>query len=184
MSNILVIGASNSKNSINRKFATWAGSLVPDAELQIPDLNELEMPIFSIEREQTMGIPEPAQKIKKMVNRADGIIISFAEHNGSYSTAFKNVFDWMSRLEKPIWSNKPMLLLAAAPGPRGAQTVLSTAVSSFPYQGGLVTGNFSLPLFDENFDMESGITDSSLNAEFLSQLDSFVENLSREALVA
>jgi NAD(P)H-dependent FMN reductase len=28
--------------------------------------------------------------------------------------AFKNIFDWMSRIDKNVWQNKPMLLMAIA----------------------------------------------------------------------
>jgi len=173
MNKIVAFGASNSHKSINQKLAVWAAGQIENAEVQIVDLNNFEMPIFSPERERESGIPELANNFKSILKSADAIIISFAEHNGSYSAAFKNIFDWMSRLERPIWLNKPMFLLATSPGSRGAEGVLNTASMSFPHQGGQVISRFSLPSFSQNFDGESGITDETLNAEFNRELEKF-----------
>jgi NAD(P)H-dependent FMN reductase len=173
MKNIVALAASNSHKSINKQLATWAAAQIDDVQVKILDLNDFEMPIYSMEREREGGVPIQARKFKDAINDADGIIISFAEHNGSYSTAFKNLFDWMSRLEKPIWSNKPMLLLATSPGPRGASGVLSTATNSFPFQGGKVAGSFSLPSFSSNFNRPDGITNFALRRSFMNHLRRF-----------
>ena len=173
MNNIVAFGASNSAQSINKQLAYWAAKQVNKGSVKLLDLNDFEMPIYSTDREQEQGVPEEAKRFKAAIQNADGIIISFAEYNGSYSSAFKNIFDWMSRLEKPIWSNKPMLLLATSPGPRGAGGVLGTATNSFPYQGGEVAGSFSLPSFGQNFDAIAGINEPSLKAKFIDQLNAF-----------
>ncbi len=173
---VVAFGASNSRQSINQKLAFWAATQ-SGAEVVEIDLNDFEMPIYSIDREQDEGIPPKAKQFKSILNDSDGIVISFAEHNGSYSAAFKNIFDWMSRVERPIWSNKPMLLMATSPGPRGAQGVLNSAVNSFPHQGGLVSGYFSLPSFGQNFNSETGITDEKLRSEFKKQLEKFKSNM-------
>ena len=131
------------------------------------------MPIYSMEREKQTGIPSQAEQFKEMIKTSDGIIISFAEYNGSYTSAFKNIFDWISRLPGSIWLDTPMLLMATSPGPRGAQSVLKTASASFPYQGGQVVGSFSLPSFGQNFDSINGITDSNLKETFEQLLSSF-----------
>ena len=145
-----------------------------DFDITLLDLNDYEMPIFSTDREMNEGIPQLAKDFKEIINESDGILISFAEHNGSYSAAFKNIFDWMSRLEKPIWSNKPMFLMASSPGPRGGKNVLTTAVGSFPHQGAQVVAQFSLPSFNQNFEQGNGITDPQLLSEFKEQLEQFV----------
>lgn len=171
MKKILSIGASNSKNSINRKLAYWAATQLDNVEVQDIDLNDYEMPLYGIDREKSEGIPEPAKEFKQLVNECDGIVLSLAEHNGSYSVAFKNVFDWISRMGKPIWSDKPVLLMATSPGGRGGIRVLETAQTSFPHQGAVVSGNFSLPSFNDNFDQ--GITNADLLDSFHKQLELF-----------
>lgn len=104
---IIAFGASNSSKSINKQFATYAINQLPTAEKTILDLNDYEMPIYSIDREKADGVPDLARQFKAQILANDGIIISFAEHNGAYSTAFKNIFDWISRIEKDVWGNNP-----------------------------------------------------------------------------
>ena len=176
MKNILSFGASNSTSSINRKLAEWAAAQVEDGTVTTLDLNDFEMPIYSPEREKE-GAPKEAQEFKKLLENADGIIISFAEYNGSYTSAFKNIIDWASRLEGKLWSNKPMLLLATSPGGRGGQLVLEAAQKTAPHMGGRVLGSFSLPSYHSNFSPEQGITDAELKLDFEKQFVRFVEGL-------
>ena len=42
--------------------------------------------------------------------------------------AFKNIYDWISVIEKIVWSNKPILLMSTSDGARGGQSVLETAL--------------------------------------------------------
>ncbi|MDA3929817.1 MAG: NAD(P)H-dependent oxidoreductase [Prolixibacteraceae bacterium] len=117
---IVAFGASNSKKSINKTLANYVANRVPNSEVDLIDLNDFEMPIYSIDRQHEKGIPEEAVRFLSIVKQADGIIISFAEHNGNFTVAFKNIFDWVSRIEKNVWMNKPMILLATSPGVGGA----------------------------------------------------------------
>ena len=121
---IVAFGASSSKNSINKEFSYFAAKQIDNAVINIMDLNDFEMPIFSIDSEKEHGIPKLAYEFKLNLKKADGIIISFAEHNGAYTAAFKNIFDWISRVEKIVWYNKPMFLLATSDGSRGGLSVL------------------------------------------------------------
>lgn len=153
---ILAFAASNSSKSINKQLATYAASLVEGAEVEILDINDYEMPIFSQDREEQLGQPELAQKFFAKLGEADGIIISFAEHNGSYTAAYKNLFDWTSRIDMKVFQNKPMVLLATSPGPGGAKSVLAAAAGSAPYFAADVKASLSIPSFFDNFDMEKG----------------------------
>ncbi len=177
MKTIIAFGASNSSKSINRQLASWVSNQVEDTNVNLLDLNDFEMPIYSMDREIQSGIPEEAKQFKELVNQSDGIIISFAEHNGSYSAAFKNIFDWMSRIGRPIWSDKPMFLMGTSPGGRGAKSVLATAENSFPHQGGNVVASFSLPSFSQNFEADEGITDATLKSAFEEQLEKFNQSI-------
>ncbi len=175
MKKILAFGASNSKTSINRQLAQWAASQVVDAEPIFLHLNDFEMPIYSIDREKEQGFPQLAKDFVELINKADGILISFAEYNGSFTSAFKNIYDWISRIEKPVWKNKPMMILATSPGERGGVRILSHVQQLFPSTGAQLAGIFSLPSFASNFD--GGITDERLLAEFQEQLELFQQAL-------
>ncbi len=174
---IVAFGASNSKKSINQQFANFAAQQVAGVSINLLDLNDYEMPIYSIDREQATGIPKLAHAFKAALEASDGIIISFAEHNGAYSTAFKNIFDWISRIEQDIWGNKPMLLLSTAPGGRGGKSVLDIAVNKFNRMNENLIASFSLPFFGKNFVETAGITDTTLAENFQEQLQLFVEAL-------
>jgi chromate reductase len=174
---ILALGASNSKNSINKALAHWAVDQLGLESLKI-DLNDYEMPIFSVDREWEMGIPDEAHLFKKQIWSSKGILISFAEHNGAYTTAFKNVYDWTSRIEKNMWENKPMFLLATSPGGRGASTVLDIAYTKFSRGHGAPIIKFSLPSFHANFSSEKGITSEAFLGEFEEKKQEFLKALS------
>ena len=163
---IIAFGASSSKQSINKQLATFAANQFQNVSVEILDLNDYEMPIFSVDKEKENGIHPLAQEFYSKLGSADLIIISFAEHNGNYSSAFKNILDWTSRINAKTFQEKPMLLLATSPGARGGSSVLEIANKRFPFQGGIVKGSFSLPSFYENFDVINGI----IHPEYKNQL--------------
>ncbi len=165
MKRILTFGASSSSKSINKRLAHHVATLVPEAQINLIDLNDFEMPIYSIDREAD-GIPEAAHRFKKHISESDGIIMSFAEHNGTYTTAFKNILDWISRIERKVWEEKPMLLMATSPGGNGAATVLDAAAAGLPYLGANVVGKLSVPNFGDVFG-EEGIKDVEMNEKFI-----------------
>ena len=170
---IVAFGASNSKNSINKKLANFAANQVAGATVNLLDLNDFEMPLYGIDLEKESGIPALAHDFKEQIKNADGIIISFAEHNGAYTVVFKNIFDWISRIDKDVWMNKPMYLLATSPGGRGGKTVLEIAVNKFKFMNKNTVVHFSLPSFGQNFSVENGILDDALLNEFQTQLQIF-----------
>jgi chromate reductase len=167
MKKIIAFGASSSKTSINKQLATYAANQFQNASVEVLDLNEFEMPIYSVDKEKDNGIPQLAQDFYAKLGTADAIVISFAEHNGAYSAAFKNIFDWTSRINAKTFQEKPMLLLSTSPGPRGGSSVLEIAKNRFPFQGAVVKGSFSLPNFNDNFDAEKGITNEDLKNQLL-----------------
>ena len=177
MKQIVAFGASSSKKSINKDLASYAASVIEDANVLILDLNDFEMPIYSIDYENDYGIPQKAFKFKEKLKTADGIIISFAEHNSVYTAAFKNIFDWISRIEKVVWYNKPMFLLSTSDGDRGAKTVLQIAYNRMSFGNPHKIPTFSLPNFKKNFDKNNGILDMDLNDEFQNALKVFISNL-------
>jgi len=174
---IVVMGASNSRASINKQLAEYTAGQIPDVEADILDLNDFEMPLFGVDRERENGIPDKAYEFKDHIRKADGVIISFAEHNGAYSTAFKNIYDWISRIEKNVWCNLPMLLLATSPGARGGRNVLEIATKRFRFSNDNEVIDFSLPSFRKNFDGTNGILDDELKTRYQEQLNKFIQAL-------
>lgn len=151
MKKIITFAGSNSNNSINKQLAIYAANLVDDVKITVLDLNDYPLPVYGIDLETESGIPENAANFLNKIKEVDGVVLSLAEHNGNFSVAFKNIFDWMSRIEQKLWNNKPMLLMATSPGGRGGASVLSIAKAGFPHMGGNVVADFSLPNFYDNF---------------------------------
>lgn len=172
MKKIIAFGASSSKNSINKQLATYTANQFENSTVEVLDLNAYEMPIYSVDNEKENGIPQLAQDFYAKIGSADFIVISFAEHNGNFSSAFKNILDWASRINAKTFQEKPMLLLATSPGARGGSSVLDIATKRFPFQGGIVKGSFSLPSFYENFDAEKGITNEDLKNQLMGIVNS------------
>ena len=171
---ILVIGGSNSKNSINRTFANYVASFFKTASKELIDISKMDLPIYSVDTEKEIGIHSIALEFAAKIDNTGFIIISLAENNGSFNVGLKNLLDWTSRIKgRKIFNRKPMLLMATSPGARGGLTVLESAKSLFPRYGADIKASFSLPEYNKNFDVEKGIT----NPELLEHLEEIVTDL-------
>lgn len=175
---IVAFAGSNSKNSINKKLVTYASFLAEGAEVTLLDLNDYDLPIYSIDIENETGIPQRAQDFLSQLKSADGIVLSLAEHNGNFTAVFKNMLDWMSRIDRNIFQEKPMLLLATSPGGRGGKTVFEMAKSSFPRFGANIVAEFSLPSFFDNFSQtELAMSNKELEDELKKQVAVFTKSM-------
>lgn len=164
---ILAFAASSSLESINKKFVTYvAEKFKQNNEIEILDLNDYELPIYSIDLEKNIGIPENVKVFQNKLAHSDLIIISLAEHNGTYTSVFKNLFDWLSRNQLKCFEGKKMVLLSTSPGPRGGLGVMEAAKTRFPIHGANIISTFSLPNFVQNFDINLGIINPELNQKF------------------
>ncbi len=168
---VLAFGGSTSSQSINRQLANFAASQIPNAEITDLDLRTYDLPIYSSDEEEANGPPADARNFIDTVRDHDVIVISLAEHNGSYSAAFKNLYDWASRIEQKVWAGKPMLLLATSPGGRGGATVLESAKATFPRMGADVRASLSLPSFYDNFDSDKGVADEGFSTSLKEAVD-------------
>ncbi|RBW45135.1 NADPH-dependent FMN reductase [Psychromonas sp. B3M02] len=160
---VLAFAASSSQNSINKQLVNYTAKQIENAQVELLDINDYEMPLFSEDREKALGQPELAKAFYQKLGEAEMIVISFAEHNGSYTAAYKNLFDWTSRINMKVFQNKPVIMLATSPGPGGAGSVLASAVGSAHFFAANVKGSVSVPSFYDNFDVEKGeLTNPSL----------------------
>ena len=177
---IIAYAASTSSQSINKKLATYTAGLIADAEIEILDLNDYILPLYSedVEREllENGGPPQAATDFRAKLASADALIVSFAEHNGLYTAAYKNLFDWCTRQGRDVYADKPMLCLAASKGPRGAKSVLELAVNASPRFSGEVKASVSVPSFAENYDeATSAITNSEINTALQQALELLIK---------
>ena len=175
MKKVMAFAGSTSSTSINKKLATYAAENLKNSSFDVIDLRDFELPIYSIDREKE-GFPEAAKDFTELLDKYDGFILSLAEHNGSYAAAFKNVFDWTSRMKRKVFRERPLLLMATSPGARGGQSVLQDGVSKFPHLGAKEIFSFSLPNFNDNF-KDGKIVENDLNKNLQEIVSEFENSL-------
>ncbi|GAB5446277.1 NADPH-dependent FMN reductase [Gymnodinialimonas sp.] len=157
---LLAFAASNSRASINRALVEHAitrlhAGIAPEVAVTTLDLNDYEMPIYSPEREAEGGIPAVAQDFFAQIGAADAVLVSFAEHNGFVTAAWKNIFDWMSRIDGQLWQSKPVVFLAASPGGRAGANVLASQEKLAPFFGADLRGTLGIGKWAEAWDGET-----------------------------
>ncbi len=172
MKKVLAFAGSNSSTSINKQLVSYVTSLLDNVQVTLIDLNDFEMPLYSSDRENNSGFPKLAEDFVQLIRESDGLVVSLAEYNGAYTSAFKNIFDWASRVEQNTFLEKPMLLMATSPGGRGGASVLEMAADRFPRHGANVTATFSLPGFYQNFENKA-ISNSELDSDLKQKVSQF-----------
>jgi|TARA_B110000483_G_scaffold226488_1_gene287207 chromate reductase len=118
-------------------------------------LNDYKKPIFSAARENELGQPQLAKDFSQKISDAGALLISFAEHNSASTAAFKNLYDWTSRIDMKVYQNKSIVMLSTSPGGGGGRNVLAIATSTTPHFGADLRAQLSVPSFQENFDLET-----------------------------
>lgn len=172
MKKIIVIGASTSSTSINKKLVRYAASHIQNVHSVEVEINDFEMPIYSIDKEKNGGIPNLAHDFLALFSEFDGLILSTAEHNRNICAGFKNILDWCSRIDVNIFKEKPILLLSTSPGGYGGKNARNAMEIMLPQLKGKIVSTFSLPKFHSNFS-ENKIIDSTLENDFFTALKEF-----------
>ena len=185
---VLAIPATNHRASINRQLLDYAAAVIDEDSAgtevthELVDLNDYEFAIYSPEREATEGIPRGARELFDRIGAADAVMVSFAEYNGSFTPAWKNTFDWMSRIGEPVYRGRPVAMFAATPGPRAGAGVLGSATMAAPFFGADLVGHLGVGAFHSNFDAAEGrITDVELDDEFRTLLRKLVASAGASA---
>jgi len=76
--------------------ARLAGATV--TEIQLLDL---DLPLFSFDREAATGIPPAALELKSAIEGSDGLLVGAPEFNTGFTGVLKNAIDWASRPAEP-----------------------------------------------------------------------------------
>ena len=174
--NILCFAGSNSSKSINYSLVSYIASKIDNINVKTIDLRDFEIPIYGIDYQTEFGIPDDVKELYLKIKTNDKIIISVAEHNRNLTSFFKNILDWISRIEKDFLSGKKVFILSTSPGYKGASTALELASKSVRIFGGEVTESYSLVSFDKNVSInpEFKITNPEINDEINKKLNTFI----------
>ena len=89
-------------------------------DVDLADFREFEMAMYDGDWEARDGIPAGGREFIRRIQEADGVVISTPEYNGGIPGTLKNAIDWASRAEPIPIEDKPILLMGASPGGRGA----------------------------------------------------------------
>lgn len=155
MKKILAFAGSNSPTSINYQLILNVTGRITEHEVEVLKLSDVEFPMFSVVREKE-GIPETVIWLYDKIQEVPALIISVNENNRTVSAFFKNIIDWLSRVDRKFLKDKKIFLMSTSPGHKGAAAALEYCKMVFPRFGGAVVESFSLPSFKENFDIETG----------------------------
>ncbi|MFC4096622.1 NADPH-dependent FMN reductase [Euzebyella saccharophila] len=177
MAKILAFAGSNSSRSINYKLVKHTVEDIKDHDVQLLNLANFPFPMYSEDFEKENGYSNSMIELKDDISAADGLIISVNEHNGNPSAYFKNLLDWLSRLERNFMQDKPVLLMSTASGKRGGIGAIAVIQNLLPRFGAEVVSTFTLPLFKENLGDGKKILDSDLAQKHKEALESFLGKL-------
>ncbi|MFN7973891.1 MAG: NAD(P)H-dependent oxidoreductase [Acidobacteriota bacterium] len=128
---VLVFAGTTRREAFNKKLARVAAAAAQaaGAEATYVDLRDLPMPLYDGDLEAEQGIPENAQKLKKLLLEHEGLLVSTGEYNSSITGVLKNAIDWASRQDRgaaPLacFKGKVAGLLSASPGALGGMRAL------------------------------------------------------------
>jgi len=177
MSYIFGFAGSNSSSSINYKLVRYTASLVKDNDVRLLDMANCPFPMYSEDYEQENGYSNSLIEIKNTIQQAKGIILAVNEHNSNPSAYFKNLIDWLSRVDKNFIQGKKLFLLSTSPGKRGAKGAFEVTAKLLTRFGAVQVASFSLPSFHDNFTMEKGILDEALSKSHKEALEQFIASI-------
>lgn len=177
MANITAFSGSNSSTSINFELVKYTVSLVQGHKVQVLNMANFPFPMYSEDYENENGYSNSLIELKDDIAKAGGLILSVNEHNGNPSAYFKNLIDWLSRLERNFLADTKILLMSTSAGKRGGIGSLEVVKNILPRFGAEIVATFSLPLFKVNFEINKGITDTHLAEAHRSALNDFLAKL-------
>lgn len=177
MAKIIALAGSNSSTSINFKLVKHASSLLKEHEVELLNMANYPFPMYSEDDEKENGYSNSLKELKESIANADAMVVGVNEHNGHPSAYFKNVLDWLSRIDRSFLENTKVFLLATSPGKGGAKGAMGVIANTFPRYGADIVSSFSLPSFYDGFSEQEGMINEADKADFNEALDTFATSL-------
>jgi NAD(P)H-dependent FMN reductase len=174
--NILFLYGSLREKSINKALGTAAREYVPEGvEVELCGVENL--PLYNEDLEN--AFPPEARALKEKIGGADGVIIATPEFNRGMPGVLKNAIDWSSRPsgEHP-WGGKPVAVLGASSGPRGAIVAQYDVKRTMLYFGAQVMGQPEFYLDNSDKKIVDGVLKDEKTKEYLKRfLTAFSEHV-------
>lgn len=128
------ISGSLRKDSFNTKLLNNVVQLLPE-EVTMEIISIADIPIYNGDMDLPIakGRPEPVNKFRETLAKADGIILVSPEYNYSIPGVLKNAIDWASRGEDSPLLRKPVALMGATPGMWGTSRMQLAFLAVFQF---------------------------------------------------
>lgn len=154
MKEILVIGGSNSPVSINQCIAKEIGE---NARVDYYDTRNLNAPYYNKGIEKHEGFPQEILDLHKMIHQYKKLIIVTPEYNRYFSSFFKSIIDWFSRLERYYFKDVDIYIVAVTRGKRGGSNVREALKFMLSFSGANIIGDVGIAHYDESNDYSQEI---------------------------
>ena len=177
MAKIIAFAGSNSSESVNYQLVKHTCERVEGHDIQLLNLANFPFPMYSPDLEKKKGYSNSLIEFRDDIAAAQGMILSVNEYNGNPSAYFKNVLDWLSRVDRTFLNNTKVLLMSTSPGKGGGKSSLAIIEKMFSYFGAEILATFSMPSFHSNFDAGEGIKDPELKDAHAHALQAFLKGL-------
>ncbi len=119
MSKVSLIIGSLRQASINRKFAEYIVSQIPE-NIEVEEVNIADLPLYN----QDYDGRDIASytRVREQLKAADAVLIVTPEHNRTMPAALKSVIDIGSRPHgDSVWTDKKVAVVTASPGTYGGR---------------------------------------------------------------
>ncbi len=153
MKKIIAFAGSNSSTSINHALVSHLASTIENCDVTVLTLTDYPLPMYGQDIENKDGFPDTLVRLAAIIKDADGVLISVNEHNGTISAFFKNVIDWLSRVDGSYLSDAKVILLSTSDGARGGQTALKYLTDFYTRKKVDIIASIPFASFSENFDV-------------------------------
>lgn len=121
MTPILVFSGSSRPGSLNQKLAALAAARIDAGGGKATLISLADYPLPFVDATGFGNAPEPAHKLRGLIDAHKGLFIASPEYNAGYAPALKNALDWASVAKSgaPGLAGKVVALGAASPGALG-----------------------------------------------------------------
>ena len=128
---VVAIAGSTREGAYSKKLAKQAAAMATQlgAKVTFVDLRDYPMPLYDADVEAAQGMPESAQRLRRLILESQAIIITTPQYNDSIPAVLKNAIDWISRTEDGKRDHHPLTgrkiaLMSTSPGKKGGTKAL------------------------------------------------------------
>ena len=163
---ILGISGSLRRDSYNTALLRHAGKLFEAEGAQFELYTGLrDIPPF--DEDQETSAPEPVERLRTAIAKAEGVFFVTPEYNSSVPGALKNALDWVSRpIATNTIRNKPIAVIGASTGSFGAvwaQAELRKVLGAMGAR--VVDGEVAVGHAMDRFDSKGRLNDPNLDEQ-------------------